>query len=326
MAPVYLIHGPDTVRHEEVLGLLKKAVVPPGLEPLCYQEFSGDELRAAELVSAASTPSFGGGRRLVVVTGDLEFLEEDSELQTLLGFLQSPPDSACVVISTGETLQARHALIKAVGEAGRVIAAPLLNKGDLAVWAKEYAAGLGKRFDGAALTVLMERAEPDRVWLRTELDKLAAFTGDRKVITPQDVDAVTVKSRDESVFDLLDAVMNRNAGRSLLLLRQLLAQGEQPMGLLGLLARQVALVANASRLSGSGQSVDAIAAELKVKPFVVQKALKQSRLLDSEWVAQALESILQADLSIKKGAQPAALALELLVARMIMKRPSSRSL
>lgn len=326
----YLIHGPDRVVHEEVIQALKKALVRPGLEALDFQVFDGREVTSSSLMPAVMTPSFSGGRRLILIKGGevgagTKRSAGDADgaggagglVEACLAFLSTPHASACVVVSLGEVLPDSHPLVKAAGGRGEVIAATDMKRGELIAWVREYARGRGKQVGEAAAARLVDSCEAERMALRNELDKAIAFAGGKPEVGIDDIEAVVVKSHEESVFDLLDAVIARRGADALSLLRDLLAQGEEPLGIISLLARQVQLAARAGRLAAKGHTPAEIASVLKVKPFVAQKALNQSRSLTRGWVAQAFEVLLEADLAIKSGSQPPDLALELLIARLV---------
>lgn len=321
-APVYLIHGPDRFRHEQVLDALARHLVPAGCETLNSAVLDGAATSPESIVEAALVPPFGAGRRLVVVRESPLFTrrakggrgagrERVQDDQVLLAYLRNPAPSACLVFTARESVEDGHPLVAAVARCGQVVPAPLPGAADLTGWLQAQAAALGKRLSPAVAALIVERCPPDRVLLGNELQKVAAHAGDRRDIEREDVLGLVAKTREERVFDLIDAVAARSAGRAAELVRDLLGQGESALGILALLTRQYRLIWQAKALAGAGGAAE-IARRLQVQQFQAEKALRQGRRLTDGDLDRVFTALLDADVAIKTGALPPDLALEVL--------------
>ncbi len=245
----------------------------------------------------------------------------------LAPYLANPSPSTCLVLTCRDELDSVHPLCRAVAASGRLIPAPLPGRSELMAWARSYAeTAWGKRLRPDAAALLVDRCQHERILLRGELDKLACYAGGRREIGAADVLAVVSKTREESVFELLDAVGERQAGLALRLVREYGGRGEEPLALLGLLARRVRLTWQAKAMLAQGLAPGEIGRSLSVHPYVAEKTVRQARKLDEAYLMEALEAILEADLSIKGGVCPPQLALETLCARLceVRRRASGR--
>ena len=92
---------------------------------------------------------------------------------------------------------------------------------------------------GAALEFFLDRVGFDSRQIVNELEKLLSYTGGRKKITAADVKAITSSSRSALAWDLADAVGNQDLKEATAVLRQLLFQKEEPIGLMVLLEARV---------------------------------------------------------------------------------------
>lgn len=331
-APVYLVHGPDGYRHEEVLGALRHHLVPAGCEALNSAVLEGAAVSPETMVEMAMVPPFGAGRRLLVVRESPLFTrrgkggsgagagagagEAAPGARALSAYLRDPAPSACLVFTCVEAVEAGHPLAAEVARCGQVVPAPLPGAADLARWLQAEAAALGRRLAPAAAALIVERCPPDRVLMRNELSKVAAHAGDREVVGREDVLALIGKTREERVFDLVDAVAGRSPARALALMRDLLGQGEPALGILALLARQYRLAWQAKALSGTGGTAAEVARKLQVRPFQAEKAVRQGRRLSDGDLGRAFAVLLEADTAIKTGALSPELALELLCVKL----------
>lgn len=326
-APVYLIHGPDAYRHEQVLRVLRRSLVPPGYEALNTAVLEGSAASPEAIVEMALMPPFGAGMRLVVVCESPLFGRRGKGGSGRAGgdaipgegaftaYLRNPAPSACLVFTCVEPVDG-HPLVAEVARCGQVVPAVLPGAADLARWLQAEAAEMGKRLAPAAAALIVERCPPDRILLRNELSKVAAYAGGRPMIEREDVLALIGKTREERVFDLVDAVAARSPARALALARDLLGQGEPALGILALLARQYRLVWQAKALAGAGGKPEEVARKLQVRPFQVEKALRQGRQLSDRDLGRAFAALLETDMAIKSGALTPDLALELLCVKL----------
>ncbi|MGF1656365.1 MAG: DNA polymerase III subunit delta [Verrucomicrobiales bacterium] len=89
---------------------------------------------------------------------------------------------------------------------------------------------------------LAQRIGTDLRQLRNEIEKLDLYLGSRRELQNEDIDLMTAISRQGVIFELGNALMNRQVRRALSLLQQLLTQNETAVGIL--LATMVPTVRN----------------------------------------------------------------------------------
>ena len=83
-----------------------------------------------------------------------------------------------------------------------------------------------------ALGEFLEKTGTDTRQIVQEVEKLSVYLGDRKNVQVADVHAIVSPSREAISWDLADAVGSRDLTRALKVLRQLLFQGENEVGLI----------------------------------------------------------------------------------------------
>jgi DNA polymerase-3 subunit delta len=148
--------------------------------------------------------------------------------------------------------------------------------------------------------------------LDQEIDKLLLYA-DGKQVTETDVRALVSRAREASVFDLVDHVGRREADKALRLLHRLLDEGEPPLRLMAMLARQVRILIQVSELQASRMTQEQIAKRLKLHPYVVKKGLAQERNFSMGQLEKAHALLLETDWMIKTGEMEGVLALDMLV-------------
>jgi len=330
--PVYLLHGPEDFLRQEVLAALREHVVAPGTETFNDHLFDPGPHQLVEALGLAQTLPFFAERRLVVVRdcplllGRRGQAADEGETDDtagaagaeagLLNYLKHPNPSTCLVFTAGEGLDSRRRASKALLAAGAGVECAELKPADAVHWAELRASRLNKRLGLEAAQALVERAGTSLRGLATELEKLAAYTGTAHEIKARDVIEVVAGAPAAEVFDLVDAIGQKQGGRALLLLEGLLRDGEEPIRLLALIAWRMRLLLLVKALTAKGYGPRDGPNAARVHPFVYQKAQQQARGFGRDELVRALERILSADVAMKTGMDPR-IMLETVVAELV---------
>jgi DNA polymerase-3 subunit delta len=157
------------------------------------------------------------------------------------------PDGVTLLVSAIGT-DKRRTLFQRLSKIGEVqfFDAPEAGKADDEADLADFIAGKlkkeGKQFGTGAQAAFRELVEPTRRELANELEKLCLYVGKRAEITAADVRAICSATRTAIIWDLVDAVSARHAPRALAALRNLLDNGEEPIGVVMLLVGQFRLI------------------------------------------------------------------------------------
>ena len=164
-----------------------------------------------------------------------------------------------------------------------------------------YAERLGLTLEGGALDRLLTLTGHHLETCLTELEKFAACL-EIPVVLPEVVDRLTPAEEDASIFPVGDALLAGDLTGALRAAERTLASGQSAFGLVGYVARQAGLLAQASRLLDGtdgrpGSDEDTVALP-GVAPWQKAKLLAAARRhpLDGPCAARA---ILEAQLALR---------------------------
>ncbi len=174
---------------------------------------------------------------------------------------------------------------------------------------------MGKTLTGAAAQRLVEMVGENLADLSQEIVKLVLFAGEEKTITPTLVMKSATHSRTHTIFALVDALGQKDAGKRLSMLNQLLDLGEAPPKVLGMLARQLRLLIRYKE-AGPGASPASLASTLRLPQGTVRKLGQQAALFSLPALKSHLHLLHQADLHIKTSTGTPRLWLEWAVLQM----------
>jgi len=303
IAPVYLFYGDEDYLLERYLKILKGKIIPPEVEAFDYQELDGRELIAADVVLRADTlPALAPRRMVVVKNPAAEILNTGAG--ALITYLEKPAATTCLVIVINGSVDRRLKLFKKINEAGHAVEFQPLKGRALEVWLQREAREQGYSLAPEAARALAQAGDLRQA--RSELFKAMTYTGEPGAITLAHIRELLPVAAEATIFQLVDALGNCNSVLAISLLRQLLAKGEAPLGVVAMLARQLRLIYQ-YHLIGDKQ---VLASQLRLRPFVVQKVIAQARNFSLISAGQALEELLKVDMGIKTGQGEAGALLE----------------
>lgn len=111
---------------------------------------------------------------------------------------------------------------------------------DLNKFIKEKTSGY--KISPNTINYLIDILGSDFERINNELDKLMSLTYSKKEITNSDIDKIVIKKIDNNIFDLIDAIMNKNKEKSLLIYNNMVNYGEDVFKIMIALANQIRLI------------------------------------------------------------------------------------
>ncbi len=303
ISPVYLFHGEETFLHQRAVECLRANLIVPGTEDFNYTLVDGEEASVNEIVALARQAPVLAVSRLVVVKNAPYFLKNTPSQvhQTLESYLKSPSSSTCLVFLYSGVLPTSQKLINTISTLGKTINFMPLPRKAVARWLNREAKKAGKVFTQEAMDRLFASQPGGLQNMAVELEKLLLLVGEDARITEKDVAAVTVPSQVGTVFQVVDAVGNLDFEAALASIKQLLAVGETPGRILGMLNWHFRLMLQVKELNGDGFSELQIAKRLQSKSFVIRKTLGQSTNFTRQTLVQGLVNLLEVDEAVKIG-------------------------
>jgi DNA polymerase-3 subunit delta len=326
-----LIWGQEQLLVREAVRRVVAALVPAEDRDMSVDIVDAGEAGAARLLQLAQTPPFFGRYR-VVEARSAERLSKADET-ALAGALDRVAPTTCLLLVAAGEPKAPFGvgLMRALEKRGMIVECAALRANDATAWVIAEVRRRGKQIDPAAAHWLVERqAGADLMRLESEVEKLALYVGDAPRIRKEDIQAITPRTKEETVWALTDAVARGDRATAVSVVRELVhRQGEAPMGLLALLASQVRLIWQTKVLLDHGwrpnrndAPEEAVALLPEGTTPLSLPAWRRERLVAAarrlEWPAleRALCSLHACDLAMK-GIGPAAhdreMAIELLV-------------
>lgn len=233
--------------------------------------------------------------------------------KALAGYIPLLPDTTVLVVLVDEVLDASNPLLKAAKTHGTAIYSTLPKGAALESWISKRAKSIGVTIRPDAAAMLANFIGSQLRLLANELDKLAMYAGRSAVITVDDVRKLSAQVQEARVFDLTDALAQRNRKQALDILHDLLADGEAPLRLISTITSQVRSLLLVKELSQKGLRAAEIASTAGLSPFVAEKALRQVGKFTVSQLENSYRQLLATDAALKRSRMTPEMALDLLV-------------
>ncbi len=302
IAPVYLVHGAESLLRDEALKAICAAVLDPDLAEFNDDRFEGPSTGADALLSACQMLPMMAQRRLVVVR-QADKLKADT-LAALADYLADPSPTTCLVVEAPKVDMRKSAFAK-IKKVGKVVECRPLYQNQLVPWIAARVRGMGLQIRPEAAQFLANYTGPDLGALAAELEKAATYAGGG-VIDEEAVSETVGAGRVHTVFELTDALGDRRPKAALTALGTLLAAGEAPLKVQAIIARHYRLLWRAREARGRGD----LARLLGVAPFLAKKLSAQAARYSDRELTACVARFTRIDLDLKGGASSPRRVLE----------------
>lgn len=259
VAPVYLVVGDDEAGKDEVVSSLT-ALVDQDLRAFNVERFTAGDAKPDDVVFAARTLPMLGERRVVVFAhierlfkGRRKLAEADDEMPAgdeapppdpggLEGYVRSPEASTVLVLvatdinratKLGKLLDKHAVTVECDGFSTEGFDGAQSALRDAMQFANDRVRAAGKRIDAPGLTALVERAGPDIMRLRKDVDTLVLFVGDAAGITAADVRLVVGSAQQFDDWAVTNAIAAGDAAAALRHVALMIENGSSPFQMLG---------------------------------------------------------------------------------------------
>ncbi len=331
---IFLFYGQESFIYQEMILAARLSLLSKDLADFNDTRLDGRQYSLEEVLNMARTPPVKDPYRLTVVSDAPYFQKtkkdgaasksKDSSdpVQLMQDFIRDRIFFSCLVFTADEVEKGSASgknitLYRLIEKHGMAVECKPLKGTELTGWIDGRIRRLGKTITRDAVQVLVERAGNDLRLLRQEMQKAAAYAGDKGKIEREDILAVGSRTLENNIFSLIDAVSAKNRKTALQLLADMLLMNEPPVKILFMLIRQVRMMVDSALLLAEGVRTQDLGPLLNVKsPYEIQKTVARLSSFPMEKMQRMLAELLQADEDLKTGYGEPRMILEKVLIRM----------
>ncbi len=308
---LYLFTQEELFLKRQVEELFRNEIIDKATADFNYNVFYAEDADIDEVLDTIKTNPFLGERRLVILKNIEKYYPHEKKLTA---FLKNPAPKTVFIMETIK--KSSDKFIKKITPYSTEVSFSPLKGPQLNKWISEYAKGKGKRISFEGIEILLEKIGNELDTIINALNKLLLYAGDNMIISEMDIESLIKKTREDTRFTFLNAIMNKQTGIALEMASVLSRNGKHATDLIGLINWQMKRIEGVKLLTKSGWTKDKMAAQLKMTPYVFNIVHKQSERFTRQQIERGFELLLSSDLALKQGLKSPGLTLETLIVQL----------
>ncbi len=325
---VYLLYGNEMYLKDYILSDIKKKYIDKAFESLNMIYIDGKETFTDSIINACETLPFMSNKKIVVVEDFPLFISKketnNADEEELCSYLGKLSTSTCLIfILNEEKIDNRRKVIKIIKQNGEIVQLTKLKDTDLIKWIQSIFLKNDKKISNFDIQYFLHQVgyyDPNTnrtlYDLENEINKICSYLGDRKTVEKQDIEKGVIKSLQNNVFALVDALGQKKSDEALYIFNDMILDNEPVQLIFHMIVRQLRMLMLTKLYEEKGYSQGDIAQKINVPAFVVKKLISQTRNFTSDNLYSVLEKALDVDRAIKTGKIEWKLAVEMFIAEL----------
>jgi DNA polymerase-3 subunit delta len=336
LRPGYVLLGDEAFLYQRCRQGVLAALAPLESRDFSLSDFDLAETSIFEILDRAQTPSLMAPFQVLFVRGLKNLYGRGSkkdEFAAIDGYFRSPNPGALVLFVADhlriptdlrkmdyQDKERYDRIRETLGDGCGFVELARVDEGDAVKWCLAEADGRGVKFDPDAARELVDALGADMMMVASELEKLCLYVEGKGRITLGDVETMVLAAKQRSLYELTDAISQRDRTRSLLLLHGLLNASDggedAAIGHLYMLARtfRQMLIILEKNVRDSRAIWAVLWQGFRMPPFAAEDLIRQARRYKSRReLTRALRLVARADLELRSSPANKLLVLERLV-------------
>lgn len=305
---IYLLYGEEAYLKKQYKEKLRNAMLSPD-DTMNFAYYEGKGINVNEVIDLAETLPFFAERRLIILENTGLFKSASAELAD---YLKEMPETTSMIF-VEEEIDKRNKLYKAVQNKGRTVELGRQDETTLLRWVAGTVKKENKQISENTIRYFLAKVGTDMENIQKELEKLFCYVMDKTSISTEDVETICTTQITNQIFDMVNAVADKQQRKALDYYYDLIALKEPPMRILFLLARQFKLLLEVKTMDKAGYGRKEIAEKAGLNPFVVGKYQMQAKAFSNSELRSIIEDSVETEESVKTGRLTDMLAVELFI-------------
>ena len=294
--PLYFLHGEESYYIDMLAEEIQKHALQDHERDFNQTILYGKDVDLLALISELKSYPMMAERRLVILKEAQDF----KKIEELEAYVEQPtPTTVFIVCYKNKAFDARKKLLKPFAKLGHVYKSDKIRDYQLPEWISKYVRSKGMQVNAKATMLLAEYLGSDLGRIVNELDKLQIVLGQNQTITEQDIEKNIGISKDYNVFELVNAISNKQAEKAFKIV-QYFEYNPKAGDLIVIIPSLFKLFSQLMRIHFlPNKSREAIASAVGVHPFVAGELLNARQNYDPRKIAAIIALLHDYDLKAK---------------------------
>jgi len=309
LQPVYIINGGEslltTLALKEIENRLN--IMYPDFNKTIISDDSGKT--AVDIVNMCSIAPFCDEKRLIVVNDYLN-KKNEGEKKIFTKYFASPVQSCCLVFFSTEKSEFFISLEGSVPS----IDCEKVSQNFLVQYIKNYATKNNFIINNQAIEKLIDYCNLSVTKIDSELNKLKNINKINNEVTAQDVEQNVTKDIEYIIFDLTNAISQKNNDKVYLLIDAMLKNKEQPINIIATISSHFRRLFFVSRSDFTNRELSEM---LSVKEYAITKYKAQAQNFGQRKLKEIYDTCISVEFMAKNGEMEGKNAINFLIANIL---------
>src|SRR4030066_420596 len=244
-------------------------------------------------------------------------LKKVKDKKLLEAYIPSPAEfTVLVLVHYGVITNLTSSPFNLLLENNYLFEAKELKGNNLIDWVTELVASKGRQISNENAMLLADISGENRLIIESQLEKIMAFLGDKKEITFDTIKDVSSSFKEYTIFDLQNAVFQKNKAAALEIVFNLLENGAEATFIISMLAKYFISLSRIRELNEKKIPDVEVAQIIGTHPFYLKNFHRPGVLFSSNDLIKAAEALLKADVSTKTTSTDPKTVISLLIAEL----------
>lgn len=297
--PLYIIYGEEYFLREKILSYITKTFMTEGAEDFDIITLHGNENIATEAVENLEMTPFIGKYKIVIIKefGKLKANEKND----IAEYCQDCSPQSILILVTSKIDKRKSAEKKLMSKGISIECKKPYSSRDLISWIKIELQTQNINMDYDAVNLFANSLDLDYMLAKNELEKLVIYNNGKKSINIEDVRACTGKSKANKIFDLQNALGNKNLKNSINITENMLSNRESAIFIIVMLTRFFTVLWKIQALKQRGFNNSEISSNHLNEVFYSFRGdyIRQASNFKIMEVRKIFNLLLQADIDLK---------------------------
>lgn len=310
---VYLFYGPEKYLIEVYQKRYFDKIFQSGDSMMNYDRFDQESKDLDAVLSSLETLPFFADKRVVVLENMGLFEAKNKQRQeAIVDKLEQVKESViCFILE--EKIDKRAKLYRYADKTGICCEFNFLEENELVRYLmgemkkvdKEISLEVGRHF--------IETVGYELYSINIELRKLIDYLGEKEKVDKKDIDEINTKHLEAKIFDLVDALGNKNKQVAVTLLRDMLDLKEPIQRIFVMITRQFTLIYQVKLHGEKRSSQEIILKDLGIPSFVLRKLSAQAAKFDKKNIKKLLKELSDMEYASRTGRMDLEAGVEMMI-------------
>jgi DNA polymerase-3 subunit delta len=211
-SPLNLFHGEEDFFIDELVSYAEGKILTPEEASFNLTVFYGKDAEWTQVVNACKRYPMNAERQVVI----LKEAQMMNGIDKLEAYAENPLSTTLFIIAhKGKTMDKRTRVYKLIDKSGTIFLSNKVPEYQLPKWIEDYVSAKGIGISSKAISMMASHIGNELSRVVNELDKLSINIKNKTQIDESDIEKYVGISREFNVFELQNAIMNKDMATAL---------------------------------------------------------------------------------------------------------------